>query len=822
MLDTLIQDLKYSARGLLARPGFLIASVLTLALGIGANTAIFSVLHGLFLAPLPYPDGERLVQVYNTYPKMGLDFAGSSIPDYLDRKHEADALEDLAIYTGMSLNMAGEGKPERLVGIMSSPSLFSTLQVAPALGRAYTDAEAEPGNELVAVLSHATWQKHFAGDADVLERSLRLNGKSYRVIGVMPEGFAFPNRNVQIWIPFAFTAEQKSDTERGNEYSSTIGRLKPGATIEQLDAQMDAIVARVADRVAGAGEDGASFAAFLRSGAFQGRARSQRDQDVGNLRSTLVLLQLAVLAVLLIACANVANLTLTRVASRHKELSVRAALGAGRWRMARQMIVEMLLLGLTGGVAGLLLAYWGLDLIRWLGLDNASDTYDFALSGPVLLFALGAALATALLSALAPLFALLRTPLADVMKETGRIGGGGRGAQAARSTLVVIQMALAVTLLAGAGLLIKSFHRLQNESPGFDSHGVVAFRVDQTPGRNADIASRVAFYDRIIGELRQLPGVSHAGITNSLPFGNSFGQSSFNIVGQDLPPGTPSPHGHIRIVDENYFAALKIPLAQGRLFDATDRDGAAGALVVDQLFAQRHFPQGALGGRITHGQDDAGKPLEWTIVGVVGNVKIHDLAEEVRKETYYFSYRQRADDDSYFVVRSTLDPATLIPTLREAVLRADPEQPIYDIKALDERIAVSLGPRRAPMFLLGLFAGVALVLAAVGIYGVLAFAVSQRTGELGVRMAIGAQQRDVLKLVLGQGGRLALLGIAIGLIAALAGGQVLSAQLFDVDARDPWTLALVVVALSGVALTACWLPARRAARTDPIVALRYE
>ena len=823
MFDTLKQDVRYGLRSLFAKPGFLVAAVATLALGIGANTAIFSVINGLLLKPLPYDDGERLVQVYNTYPKMGLDYAGTSIPDYLDRKEQAPALADLALYTGQSFNLAASGAPERLVGLRATPSLFSTLRASAALGRVLGEAEAVVGSDKVVVLSHTAWKNNFAADPQIVGRDVRLNGETFRVLGVMPESFVFPNRHTQLFIPFAFTEAQKSDDERGNEYSESIGRLAPGATIEQLHSQMDAIVARTADRAAAAGgDDAADNAAWFRNGNFFGRAKSLRDQWVGNLRPVLWLLQAVVGFVLLIACANVANLMLTRVTSRQKELSVRTALGAGRRRIARQLLIESLLIAAMGAAAGILLAFWSIDLLELLGLDNSQLSAQVGIDGTVLGFTLALAALTGVVFGLFPAFAQLGGKPYEVLKEGGRGNTMGRGARMTRATLVVVQMALAVTLLVGAGLLIKSFNRVMEQDPGFRRDGLVTTRFDLPSAKYPDAAAQAQFYERTLGELRTIPGARKVAYTSNLPFGGSTWTTSFDIEGRDGVPGEPSPHGYGRSIDEHFFDALDIPVLQGRTFTAADAAGAPDVMVVDEYLAKKYFPDGrAVGQRILWTDGPAGDRV-WTIVGVVGTVKPFGMADEVKKEAFYVPFRQYTIGNGFFVVRTDLATGGLAQPIRDAILRVDPEQPVYDVRTLDERIRVSLEGRKAPMVLLAIFAGVALLLSAIGIYGVLAFSVEQRTSELGVRLAIGAQRGDITRLVLHQGGRIAGIGLALGIVGSLVLTRFMQSQLFGVQSSDPVTLVTVVLVLGVVALLACWLPARRAARTSPMEALRYE
>jgi predicted permease len=822
MLTHLLQDLRYGLRMLRAKPGFTIAAVLTLALGIGANSAIFSVINGLLLRPLPYPDSERLVYVHNTYPKMNLEDAGSSIPDYLDRRDHAAALADLALYHGASFNLAEHGAPQRLVGVVATPSLFTTLGVGAQVGRVFNAAEGEPGNDHVVVLSDALWRNQFNADPGLVGRDLRLNGESYRVVGVMDAGFSFPNRTAQLWTPFAFTPKQTSDDERGHEFSGSIGRLKPGATIAQLDAQMDAIVHENAERIAAGGKDGAAIRKFLETSGFTGRAQNLHAFLVRELAPILLLLQAVVAFVLLIACANVANLLLTRISARQKELSVRTALGAGRGRLARQLLVESLLLALGGALAGLVVAEWCLQLIRLLGFDGGESGFTIGLDAGVIGFTFALALATGVLFGLFPVVALWRERAYEVLKEGGRGSGGSRSARATRRVLVIVQMALAVTLLAGAGLLIRSFVRLQEASPGFDTRNVLSVRVDLPKNRYADDAAVAQFYERALAAVRALPGVQSAGIVSSMPFTNNNSQGSYFIEGREPAAGESAPHGFVQVVDEDFFKTMQIPLVAGRGFTSADAASAPKAMVIDELLAKKYFgePAKALGARIT--QADKREGPWYTVVGVVGTIKRNKLYELSNKETYYYDFRQNPERSSTIALKTDLAPAALTAPLRAALLTIDPEQPVYDIQTMRERIATSLDDRRTPMLLLGLFAAIALVLSAIGIYGVLAFSVASRTGELGVRMSIGAQRGDILRLVLADGARLAGIGLALGLVGSLVLSQFIKAQLFGIGAVDPLTLSGVVVVLAATALLACWLPARRAARVDPIEALRYE
>lgn len=823
-----ISDLRISLRSLLARPGFSTLAVLTLALGIGANTAMFSLLHALLLAPLPYPDGERLVDVYNTYPTSSLNYAGSSIPDYLDRREQASSLQDLALYHGASFNLAAAGSvPERLVGLRATPSLFSTLGVPAQLGRVFGEDAAEPGQDQLVVLSDALWRNRFDADPDILGRELRLNGTSYRVLGVMPASFAFPSRQTQLWVPFAFTPEQRLDTQRGQEYSQSIGRLREDASIERLNAELDAIVARNAERIGSLSglepelaERAQRYAEFLRGGHFSGRAQSLRELQVGASRPMMLILQAAVALVLLIAAANVANLLLTRLTARQKELSVRAALGASRWRIARQLLTEALLIALLGGAAGLLLALALIELMPRLGLAEALNRHPVALDLPVLGFALAVSLLTGVLAALVPILALFSTSLAQVIQDSGRVGGGGRLAGASRNLLVSAQMALATALLIGAGLLLRSFVNLQQQSPGFHSAGVLTAQLDLPMPQYDEHSRRMAFFEAVLREARALPGIEHASINSSLPFSQRNSQGSYQVRGREQADGTPSPHGLQRYIDEDFFATLQIPLRQGRGFTAADHADSEPVVIIDELLAQKYFPdQNPLGQQL--GRNRQGP---WaTVVGVVPAIRHTSLSEDIGKETLYWPFRQAVPPTAALLLTgpAAAQPGT-VDSVRALVQRIDPEQAVHDVQWLDDRIALSLEGQRAPMNLVAGFAAVALLLSAVGIYAVLAFAVGQRTGELGVRMAIGAGRREIVGLVMRHGATLVLAGLGVGLLLAALLAQLARQQLFGVSPYDPLTFLLVPPLLAAVALLACWLPAQRATRIDPLVALRHE
>lgn len=809
-MNALLQDFRYALRTIVNRPLYAFVTVLVLALAIGANTTVFSVFNGFFLRPLPYADDDRLVMVYNTYPRMGLEMAATSIPDYLDRREQAESLENLAIYTVDSRTLGGAGSPQQVLVSRASPSLFDVLGIAPQIGRAFTEDEASPGNEHVIVLSYALWNTQFGARADIVGKDVMLDGEPFRVVGVMPRGFGFPNLDLEAWVPFAFTAEQMSDDQRGQEFSMSVGRLRAGATIEGLNGELDAIVRRNVEL--GRLADGASY---VETSGFTGRAQPLRDMIVGDLERMLVILQGIVLAVLLIACANVANLQLARMAGRRKELSVRAALGADRGTLARLVLMESLVVAAAGAAVGLAIAYGGLDLVRALGLDLARQGFEFALDTTVLVFTAGIALLAAVASALLPLTTLLRDDLVRAVQEAGRLGSGGRRAHGFRSGLVVVQIAASVALLVGAGLLTKSFYRMQAEGVGFEAENVWTARIEVPQTRYPDDVAAVRFYEGALAELAALPGVSAAGFTSSLPFSGTNWQGSYAIDGYTLRDGTPPPHGQHRSVSEGYLPSLGIPVVMGRNFD---RDETERVVLVDQLFVNRFFPEGnGLGQRVRLDQG------EWhTIVGVVPTVKHESLAEQPSKETIYWHYTQMPSFEGVITLRTALPPEEVTRAASNAILRVDPDVPLSNVMSMHARVVGSLGAQRASMVLTVVFAGVAFALAVIGIYGVLTWAVTQRHGEIGVRMALGARGADIVQMVVKQGGRLTALGLVLGIAGAVVLGRLLASQIQDVSPVDPVVFAVAVIGLGVAAMLASWMPAHRAARIDPMQALREE
>jgi putative ABC transport system permease protein len=810
-----MSDLKYALRSLLKSPGFTLVAVLTLALCIGANSAIFSVVHAILLKPYPWPDSDRLVYVYNTYPLMGLPNAGVSIPDYLDRRAGVSGFADAAMFHNRSYNLVSDGEPERIIGLRATPSLFATLQSSAALGRVFTEADAQPGNDHVIVLSHTLWKNRFGANPALIGQVIRLNTESYTVIGVMPETFYFPAPRTQAWVPFTFLPAEKTDDERGNEYSTMIARLKPGATAIAVQRDLDTIQKRNAERLADSRE-------FFRDSGFGGRTNGFLEQNVSSIRGMLWLVQAGVAAALLIGCANVASLLLARAVARERELAIRAALGAGRARLMRLLLAESLLLFLTGGGLGLLVAEWGVSSLGALGLSTLPRAFGVQLDLSVFTFTLGCALLTGLGFGALPAWSASRGDAAAALKEAGARGSAGKRTTFLRAALVVGEIALAVMLLSTAGLLVRSFEKLQQENPGFNPGGVITARLDLPAAKYNQPEKRTAFVDATLARLQALPGVRAAGLTDVLPFmGNN---SSGNYASPDitLPPGAPSPHAQVRSVDPGYFRTMGLTLLRGRLFSNADSNAAQKVVVVDQVLVDRYWPgQDPLGKRISRGGDEK-NPTIWVIVGVVAPIKFQSLEEDVKKETIYFPFAQSAGTNLTLVVKTAGDPTLLTNAVREAVRSADPEQPVFDIKTMQQRMDEVAQSRRAPMLLLSLFSGVALLLAVLGVYGVLAFSVAQRTTEFGVRLALGATAGDIATLVLRQGARLVLLGIGAGLAGYLALSQIVGRLLYGIASTDPITLAIAPVVLALASLAACWLPVRRATKVDPITALRAE
>ena len=804
-----MQDIRYALRTLLKQPVFTLVAVLTLTLGIGANTAIFSLVYQILLRPLPYAEADRLVFIWNTYPLMGLEQASVSIPDYLDRRTQADTIEDATLFTGMPLNLAEGGRAEQVRALAVTPSFFSTLGRQPALGRAFSEEEATPGKNKQVILAYGLWRSRFGGESSIVGRDVRMNGEAYRVVGVLPEDFELPGRDIGALVPFAFTPQQMSDAGRGNEFSQMIARLRPGGTIDLLNSQMAMIVERNLERLPQSRD-------FVKTSGFSGFARPIREQLVGDAREPLLVLQLGVLFVLFIACANVANLLLMRATGRARELAIRTTLGAGHWRLVRQMLTEGLVLSLIGGLAGLAVGYAGVRLLLALTTQQVPGIADATVHLPVMGFTFALAIATGLVFGIVPAIAVIRGNTNALLKEDATRGSAGRGTGVMRAALVVGETAVALMLLVGAGLLIKSFGRLQQVDPGFVGENVLTAQLSLPATRYPTAEARAAFWSRLLEQAQQIPGATSAGMTTNVPFNGSVSSGSYSIVGYTPAPGEARPHARQEVVGGDYFRAMQIPLKEGRLFNSSDTLTSTPVAVVDEYLVQRYFK-----GRSAVGQEiQRGGPANIRIIGVVGTINSIDLGQPVTKERIYRPVTQQPTGGGALVLKTALDPTQLVSQVRAAVQSIDPEQPITDVRTMEEWVHRSLEIRRAPTTLLTIFGGVALLLSAIGIYGVLAYGVSQRVREFGIRQALGADQRSILSLVLRQGVMRVALGVVIGLAGALFLSRYLESLLFGVSARDVPVFVLVTLVLFAVAVLACYIPARRATFIDPMVALR--
>jgi predicted permease len=816
-MQTLWQDLRYGARMLLKKPGFTIIAVITLALGIGANTAIFSVVDALLLRPLPYPNSDRLAIIWTHSPGANVAQDWPSPGQFSAMKSDDSVFEELAFARGDNLILTGD-TPERIGVLRIRSNMFSLLSVQPAIGRAFLPEEDSPGKPLTAILSHSFWQRRFGGDPNVLSQSLTLNGTSYSVVGVMPADFSLGYEVMptvgavgqarEMLLPLPLSPERLNS--QGDENYNVLARLKPGATIAQAQAELNVDVRHLEE------QDPSDYPPGRR---FSFSIKPLLEQVVGDVRLALYVLLGAVGCVLLIACANVANLLLARAAVREREMAVRTALGAGRWRVVRQLLTESVLLSFLGGALGLLLAVWGLALLRWLNPGNIPRLTVIAIDGRVLAFTTTVAVLTGILFGLAPALRSSRVSLSDTLKEGGRslIGGSHR----LRNMLVITEIALSLVLLIAAGLLIHSFLRVQQVQPGFAAQSALSLRVSVVGPAYAEDTRRIGFYKQLLERIRQLPGVQAAGCVSVLPLAGGIGWGSIAIEGYDSASGQNMIQADQRIAGVGYFEAMQIPLIRGRFFAEQDTKESQVVVVIDENMARTYWPnEDPVGKRLKRGGPDSTSP--WmTVIGVAANVKQYGLDTDSRV-AIYSAHAQAASGTMYVAVRTTADPSSVAAAVTSEVRALEPNAPVYDVKTMDQWRSESLARRRFAMLMLGLFAVVAALLAAVGIYGVMSYTVEQRTREIGIRVALGARTLDVLNLVVRQGISLAAIGVGAGLIAAVALTRVMTSLLFGVAATDPLTFVLIAVLLMLVALLACYIPARRAAKVDPMVALRYE
>jgi putative ABC transport system permease protein len=802
-MDSIIKDIRYGIRSLLKRPGFTVIALVALALGIGANTAIFSLVNAVVLRPLPYSDPDRLVWAWGNV-RNGGNRASVAPLDFLDFRSENTSFEQFAasFTVPLSLNLTGSGEPERLTASGVTGNYFETFGVVPALGRGFSLENEKPGQDQVTVLSHAFWQKRFAGDPSIINKTINLDGKACQVIGVMSPEVTLP-QSADLWVPMNFDASPEMK-QRFAHFLRPVGRLKKGVSLAQAQADTDLIAGRLEQQ-------------FPESNAgWNLRLVPLREQLVGGSQTTLFILFGAVGLVLLIACANVANLLLVRAAARQKEIALRTALGASRMRIVRQMITESLLLAIVGGALGTLIATWGVQLLVSLSEGNIPPTANVKIDATVLGFTLLVSLLTGLLFGLAPAFRTMNVNLIDSLKDGVRGGGESTLTNRTRSLLVVFESAVAVMLLIGAGLLVRSLIELQRVDPGFDANNVLTLQVT-LPMQKYDTPEKAAnFFQELETRVANLPGVEVAGLVTELPLSGQPNDMPFTVEGRPPVARNDAFGADFRRVNHNYFNALRIPLLRGRNFTEQEIRQSAKVLVVSQGLVNAVFPdEEALGKRLITGM--VSQPYE--IIGIVGDIHHRSLDREP-DSTMYMPTRQSGRMN--LVIRAQGDPLSLVSGVRKEVQSLDPDQPIAAVKTMSDWVDSSVAAPRYRTILLGLFAALAMILAVTGIYGVMSYSVAQRTHEIGVRMALGARQLDVLKLVVRQGMLLSLIGVILGLGGAFALTRVMSTLLFEVTAKDPITFGVVAALLTAVAFIACYIPARRATKVNPLVALRYE
>jgi putative ABC transport system permease protein len=812
-MQTLWQDLRYGARMLMKNPGFSLIAALTLTLGIGANTAIFSVINGVLLKPLPYAGPERLVAVWEV--RHDGRRGAVSYPNFADWRAQNQVFERVAIYRDSAMALTGGGEPASLRAVITTPDLFPLLNARPQLGRGFLPEEEKAGSRVV-VLGHGAWRKYFGADPNLVGKQIKLNGRDFSVVGVMPAGFNFPVEAEQtdLWVSAAISSERDDPKEesmneqRGAHMYYSIARLKPGVTLAAAQTDLETVMGRL--RAQYPDEVGGDHTAM----------RPYMTDLVGDVERALLVLFAAVGAVLLIACANVASLLLARAIGRQREIAVRAALGASWGRIVRQLLTESLLLAAVGGTAGLLLATWGVDFLKTLSPADMPRMQDVRLDGRVLVFTLLVSLLTGLVFGLIPALRAARADQNEALKEGGR-GGEGLRRNRLRSALVVAEVASAMTLLVGAGLLIKSFVRLQRVNLGFDPHQVLTLRVELPDARYREARQIINFNQEFLRRVERLPGVRSAAMVFKLPLGGSDASTTFEVEGQPPDKSRPLSAG-ARISTPGYFHTLGIPFVSGRDFGERDEEKSAPVVVINETLAERYFPnQNPIGKHIRPGISVEGDPPWREIVGVVGAVRHSGPGKEPRPE-FFLPQMQMPFVTLTTVVRVAGDPLAIIGAARNEVRAMDRELPIDSVKTLDQYLTESVAQPRFNTLLLGLFAGLAMTLTAVGLYGVMAFSVTARTREIGVRVALGARGPDVLRLVVSQGMKLTLIGVAIGMVAALALTRLMAGLLFGVTPTDPATFALIALLLVGVAMLACYLPARRATKVDPMISLRCE
>jgi putative ABC transport system permease protein len=804
----LLQDLRYGARMLTKNPGFTIVAVITLAAGIAANTTIFSIVDALVLRPLNFPNQERLVMVWERGDKgEGFYYGSVAAGNFNDWREQNGAFEQFAGIVGRSFNLTGAQQPEKFAGYAVSAGFFDALGVKPALGRTFLPGEDEPGRDQVVVLKHSLWERRFGADPNIVGRTLTLNSKTFTVIGVMPPDFNFPFNRGEIWSPLAF--DDKAKQERHDHNMRAMGLLKPGVGIAQANADLDAI-SRRAQRLFPETNAGRTAGVFDLTEDFTRESKDYMPPLVG-----------AVAFVLLIACANVANMQFSRAFGRRKEIAVRLALGASRRRLVRQLLTESMLLALAGGVIGLLLSFWAVDLLK----DATPEDFGrlipgynrFGVNRAVLLFTLATSMLTGVLFGIMPALQASKPDLNESLKEGAKGAASADSRQRLRGAMVVAEIALSLILLVGAGLMIRSLVGMLRNDMGFNPHGVLSFQIS-LPDEKYSEAQRRGFYDQLLKRIETLPGVVGAGAVSIVPMSDQSAGRFFEIVGQPPFEKGKGPGGDYRIVTPGYFNVIGMSLRRGRDFTAGDNEQAQAVAIVNETFARRFLPnQEAIGRRVIPSGTD--NPLE--IIGVVSDIKDQNL-DSVPFPALYVPYAQAPQNGMGIALRAAAEPTALAGAARDEVMKLDPDLPVSNLKTLEQMIHEITTPKRLVTALMSVFAAIALLLAAVGLYAVMAYAASQRNHEIGVRMALGARSRDILRLITWQGLKLTLVGLALGMVGAFALTRVMEPLLYGVTPTDPLTFVMISLALAGAALLACWIPARRATKVDPMIALRCE
>jgi putative ABC transport system permease protein len=806
-MDGFLKDIRYGVRSLMKRPALAFIAIITLAIGIGANSAIFSVVNALLIKPLPFPELERIVAIWETQPSRGVVRNEASMANYLDWRAQNQTFEQMGLYRWWSASLTGQDTPERIQGFLVTGNFLDVLGVKPALGRGFAADEDQPGKDSVALLTHGLWQRRLGGDPGIVNKTITLNGVTRTVIGVMPQGFNYP-AGVEVLAPLAITPELARSRQMHAYY--VVGRLKPDVSVARAQTDLAAIASRLEKE-------------YAESNTGWGIVVYPIVEDAVRLYKAAVLVLMAAVGfVLLIVCANVANLMLARAAGRQKEMALRAALGASRWRLVRQLLTESVMLALVGGALGVLIAYWGVDLLRTLNPGKAAQFapgWDrLGVNPAVLGFNLGLSLLTGLLFGLAPAWQISKTDLNGALKEGGRQTSSG--SHRLRGLLVISEVALSLMLLVSAGLLLRTFLVLLKTEAGFNSKNVMTMRLTLPVAKYKEEAQRAAFYQELVRRVQALPEVESAAAVNYLPLGGSNTSDSFLVEGIPDPPPGQEFLGRYRNCTPDYFRTMGIPVLKGRAFTDQDKPGSPPVIIVNETMAQKYWP----------GADPIGKRVRFNaplseapwmqVVGVVQDVK-HDLQTPVTTD-YYLPHAQDVWSSMVFVARTKGDPQAVASNMRQQVWALDKDQPVYDVRTMEEVRAFSVSLYSFSAGSLGIFAVIALLLAAIGIYGVMSYAVTQRTQEIGIRMALGARAADVLKLIVRNGMSLALLGVVAGLAGAFALTRLLQSLLFGVSPTDVATFAIVTFGLLLVALLACYIPARRATKVDPLVALRYE